>query len=127
MSLRNMINTDVQDVFLNVSDFAELITLHLDGNVSLKAIVDIPESTDTGDGTFPITGSVSIAAADLKRLRLADKTTLEATVRAELWHMYEQSTDEFGMVRFQIRRKFQEQKYTNRYDLQGKQIPFASE
>lgn len=117
----------VSAVFLNTDHFAELITLHLDGNVSLKAIVDIPESTDTGDGTFPITGSVSIAAADLKRLRLADKTTLEATVRAELWHMYEQSTDEFGMVRFQIRRKFQEQKYTNRYDLQGNQIPFASE
>lgn len=127
MSLKDLITADVQDVFLNVSDFAELITLHLDGGVKLKAIVDIPESTDTGEGSFPVTGSISVDAADLKRLRLKDQTTLEATIRTQLWHLYEQSTDEFGMVRFQIRRKFQDQKYTNLYALNGDQIPFASE
>lgn len=127
MSLRDLITADVQDVFLNVSDFAELITLHLDGGVKLKAIVDIPESTDTGEGSFPVTGLISVAAVDLKRLRLKDQTTLEATIRTQLWHLYEQSTDEFGMVRFQIRRKFQEQKHTNLYALNGDQIKFASE
>ena len=127
MSLKDLITADVQDVFLNVSDFAELITLHLDGGVKLKAIVDIPESTDTGEGSFPVTGSISVDAADLMRLRLKDQTTLEATIRTQLWHLYEQSTDEFGMVRFQIRRKFQDQKYTNLYALNGDQIPFASE
>ena len=123
MSLRDLINADVQDVFLDVSEFAELITLHLDGGIKLKAIVDIPESTDTGEGAFPVTGSISVAAADLQRFRLKTGAILEATIRATTWQLYDQSTDEFGMVRYLVRRKNDDtnQKYTNLYDINGEQ------
>ena len=127
MSLKDLITADVQNVFLNVSDFAELITLHLDGGVKLKAIVDIPDVTDSGEGSFPVTGSISVVTADLTRLRLKDGVVLEATIRNQTWHLYEQSTDESGVTKYPIRHKNAEQKHTNLYALNGDQIPFASE
>lgn len=123
MSLKTLITTDVQDVFLNVSDFAELVTLHLDGDVRLKAIVDIPDIGDSAEGAVDTTGILSVASSDLTRLRLKDGLVLEATIRNTIWHLYDQSTDEFGMTKFLIRRKNNEvnRKYTNTYDLSGDQ------
>ena len=127
MSLNQLMREHVSTVFLNMDHFAELITLHLDGGVKLKAIVDIPDVTDSGEGSFPVTGSISVATADLKRLRLKDGVVLEATIRNQTWHLYEQSTDEFGVTKYPIRRKHAEQKHTNLYALNGDQIQFASE
>jgi hypothetical protein len=127
MSLKSLITADVQDVFMNVSEFAEYVTLHLDGDVKLNAIVDIPDVTDSGEGSFPVTGSVSVATADLTRLRLKDGVIMEATIRGTVWQLYDQSTDEFGMTKYSIRRKHNDTnpKYSNIYDISGEQAVWS--
>lgn len=113
----------VLTVFLNTDHFAESITLHRDGDVRLKAIVDIPETAESAEGVVDTIGTLSVATSELTRLRLKDGLILEATVRNAVWHLYDQSTDEFGMTKFMIRRKDNStnRKYTNLYDLSGEQ------
>lgn len=123
MSLNQLIREHVSTVFMNTDHFAELITLHLDGGVKLKAIVDIPDVGDSVEGAIDTTGILSVASTDLKRFHLKDGLVLEATIRNTIWHLYDQSTDEFGMIKFLIRRKNNNvnRKYTNLYDLSGDQ------
>lgn len=123
MSLNRLIEEHISTVFLNTDHFAERITLHLDGGVRLNAIVDIPDVGDSAEGAVDTTGILSVASADLKRFLLKDGLVLEATIRDTIWHLYDQSTDEFGMIKFLIRRKNNDvnRKYTNLYDLSGDQ------
>ena len=127
MSLNQLMREHVSTVFMNMDHFAELITLHLDGGVKLKAIVDIPDVTDSGEGSFPVTGSISVATADLKRLRLKDGVVMEATIRETVWQLYDQSTDEFGVTKYPIRRKHNDAspKYSNIYDISGEQAVWS--
>ena len=113
----------VSTVFMNTEHFAELITLHLDGDVKIKAIVDIPDAVESVEGAVDTVGALSVATADLNRLRLKDGLVREATIRNAIWHLYDQSTDELGMIKFMIRRKDNStnRKYTNLYDLSGEQ------
>ena len=127
MSLNQLMREHVSTVFMNMDHFAELITLHLDGGVKLKAIVDIPDVTDSGEGSFPVTGSISVATGDLTRLRLKDGAIMEATIRETVWQLYDQSTDEFGMTKYPIRRKHNDTnpKYSNIYDISGEQAVWS--
>jgi len=113
----------VSTVFMNTDHFAETIKLHLDGDVTLKAIVDIPGAVESAEGAVDTVGTLSVATVDLNRLRLKDGLVREATIRNAIWHLYDQSTDEFGMIKFMIRRKDNStnRKYTNLYDLSGEQ------
>lgn len=123
MSLNQLMREHVSTVFLNTDHFAETIILHLNGGIRLKAIVDIPETGDSVEGAIDVTGVISVTTSELTRLRLKDGVTLEATIRNTVWHLYDQSTDEFGMTKFLIRRKLNavNNKYTNLYDLSGDQ------
>lgn len=123
MSLNQLIDQHVEAVFFNTDHFAEQITLHLNGGVRLKVIVDIPSVGDSVEGALDTTGIISVATAALMRFRLKDDVTLEATIRNTIWHLYDQSTDEHGMTKFLIRRKLNtvNNKYTNLYDLSGDQ------
>ena len=127
MSLNQLMREHVSTVFMNMDHFAELITLHLDGGVKIKAIIDIPDVTDSGEGSFPVTGSISVAKADLTRLRLKDGVIMEATIRETVWQLYDQSTDEFGMTKYPIRRKHNDTnpKYSNIYDISGEQAVWS--
>lgn len=125
MSLNQLMREHVSAVFLNTDHFAESIVVSSqDGTTwNLKAVIDIPDVGDSAEGALDTTGIISVATADLKRLRIKDGLLLVATIRNTTWHLYDQSTDEFGMTKFLIRRKDNSvnQKYTNLYDLSGDQ------
>lgn len=123
MNLKDRMIADVKTVFLNTDHFGETVVLHDADDTSLTAIVDIPDVIDTAEGTIDVTGSILVATSDLVNLRLDIAVVLEATIRKTVWHLYDQSTDEFGMTRFTIRRKHDEtnHKYSNLYDINGTQ------
>lgn len=122
MSLRNVILSDVEDVFLNVNEFAETVTFHCpSGPVELTAIVDINDGAtdDTGETPTTYTGQVSISAVDVPKLERDRDYPLTITVRENKWHVVDSGQVEHGMRVFSIRR--QERKLSNAVTLDGRQ------
>jgi len=122
MSLKDQITADVQDVFLNVSDFAEQITVvsDSDNQTTVTAVVDIPE-VNSGD----IEGTMVISATEFSRLNYRSGLPFVAVRKGIQFDVYDALPENMGMVTLLIRRKFVDKKHSDLYDLHGNQIPFA--
>lgn len=122
MSLKDRIVADVARVFFNTDHFAESVTLiRTVGESVLTAIVEIDEPIVQIEEPSEIEGRMSIKTSDLEQMDFADVPVLSVVIRGEDYHIFDHLTDDFGVTRFSIRRKFQEARHSNLYDLSDRQ------
>ena len=109
-----------------MDQFGEIITLHLDRDATIRAIVSIDPVTEEEGGPITVAGSFSVVTQEVKRLYFSSGQLMEVTIGGRKYDAIEDGRDdENGMTRFTIRRKYTDAKYTNLNDLHGNQIPFA--
>jgi hypothetical protein len=122
MSLRDLIASDVNDVFLNEEDFALQITIVSDSEnqMTVTAVIDIPDTNSTD-----IEGRAVISEAAYNRLNYRAGVPFVAIHNGVAFDIYDAMPPDMGMVSLLIRRKFEDKKHSDLYDLHGNQIPFS--
>lgn len=118
MTLDDLISSDVSDVFLDTSDFAETVTFQLDaGNQEFTALVSIEEPIRDSSG---FSSRVEIGQIQIPENKRADVLlALAVTVRNESWRVTDITDPEDGMCNVGIQRDFAE--HSNAVDLEGNQ------
>jgi hypothetical protein len=94
----------------------------------VQCMMDLEEITST-QGNPEVQGRISIKVADLlayiERPHFGNLIT--ATIGGQVFDIYAEMTEQFDSIVFNVKRKFDEQKITNLFDLHGNQIPYAEE
>ena len=123
MTLKDLIESDVQDVFLNTDEFAETVTFRTDagGAVSVTGIVGLDEPLRDTEAFRPTiyTGSVSISEADRSELLTKPNELLTVETHGYTWRVVDVGVVRSGMFEVAIQRESSE--HSNAVDLQGNQ------
>jgi len=105
----------------------ESITLRTaSDSVSVKAIVDIPETTSQQEGPVEVFGRFSVLTTIYASKVAPLGLIATATIKGLSWHVYERGSDEAGLTTFQIRRTFTEAEYSNTFDINDQQATWGN-
>ena len=98
-----------------------------DSEVSFQCFLDLDDAT-TEEGFSDIQGTLSIrTSAVLAKIDAADLGKWNrARIRGQIFDVYAVLPDQFGSTVFSVRRKHDEQKHTNIFDINGEQAVWSS-
>ena len=129
MSLKDLITSDVENVFLSEEDFAECVTFKDFGDQTLsgrdfktfKVLVELDEPIRDDRGTSPTlyTGRLRFPANKRTQILSDSKPALTVMVRGYEWDITDVGEDSFGFCNIGIRRENPE--HSNAIDLKGNQ------
>lgn len=94
----------------------------------INCMTDLEEITST-QGNPEVQGRISIKVSELLAFieRPQFGNLITALIGGQVFDIYGEMTEQFDSVVFNVKRKFDEQKITNLFDLHGNMIPYAEE
>lgn len=122
MTLRDQMESDVEDVFINEDDFAETVEFYLHGGGTLpeSAIVEVDDAGPSGNFQTEYTGRLWISGTVRDRLHARGRFPLKVLAKGYDWHVHDTGNDQNGMWLLNISR--QERELSGAMTLDGLQV-----